>query len=233
MSNFAGDQEGTEFLIGQIAQTVGDYYVQLEQYEEACEEYQDALASYGQVLPSSADFSAAEQNRAIVNRTLDSLQSKLTPTSAPQHLVKLVQWLQHHFDQAIEAGWQAIDTLLAPEQEQLAFSLRSSMQFREGTKRAKLVEIDKTTVVLLIALTPEVNQEVQVLVQVHPHQGEILVPGGLELVLSSVDGEVLQTVQARTQDNFIQLKRFTCPIGEQFSLQLGRDDDNYTEQFEI
>jgi tetratricopeptide (TPR) repeat protein len=136
MSNLRGNQEGTFFLTGRVAQAVGDYLARLERYEEAREEYQQANAAYEQILPSSPEFLEAQKNQAIVLRKLKELPAQqksseayrlellladdLTPSCPMATIasVNLSQWLHNIFD----GGWQAIAELLGQGEANLAYA---------------------------------------------------------------------------------------------------------------
>jgi len=70
---------------------------------------------------------------------------------------------------------------------------------------------------------------VGILVQVHPTGGE---PCNLRLGLLSESG-VIQEVQSRTQDNYIQLKRFRGNPRECFNIQVAFGEARVTENFVI
>lgn len=147
--------------------------------------------------------------------------------------VNLSKWLENTF----EAGWQSMEALLGTHQENLAFSLRNTSPLSEvSVKRAKLIDLGlrlgSQSVALLIAITPEVEQKVGILVQVHPTGGEPYLPPNLRLGLLSESG-VIQEVQSRTQDNYIQLKRFRGNPRECFNIQVAFGEARVTENFVI
>lgn len=132
-------------------------------------------------------------------------------------------WLQNQF----EIGWQAIESLIDGSPE-LAFSLREEATSEAIVRRIKQVTIQPLqttesaiTVLLLLLLTAEADGRFAVRVRVLPDAGETFLPANLSLSLLSAEGEeVLQSVQARSQDNSIQLRRFRCAIGTQFRIQI-------------
>jgi len=162
--------------------------------------------------------------------------------------VNLSQWFENLF----EAGWQSIEALLGIDQENLAFSFRSASGLSEHqVKRAKLInlglQLGSQSVALLVALAlakrdevpptegiaSEADRKVGILVQVHPVGGETYLPPNLRLALLSEAGDILQDVQSRSQDNYIQLKRFRGDPGECFNIQVAFGDASMTETFEI
>ena len=67
--------------------------------------------------------------------------------------------------------------------------------------------------------------------QVHPVRGEIYLQPNLKLVLISDSGVILQEVKSRSQDNYIQLKRFRGLREEYFDIQVALSDAIVTETF--
>ncbi|MGH7999797.1 MAG: DUF1822 family protein [Brasilonema sp.] len=148
--------------------------------------------------------------------------------------VNLSRWLEGIYDNA----WEAIETFLLFNSNSLAFNFRSSSGFGFGSiKRAKLIdlgmEIESQKVVLLVAFIPESSQQVSIRVQLHPANGESYLPVNIKLALLLESGEIIQQVQARQQDNYIQLKRFDGEVGECFSIQVALDSCQITENFVI
>jgi len=147
--------------------------------------------------------------------------------------VNLRQWFQNHF----EAGWQSLEALLGRDQDNLALGLRSTSQLGDSVKGAKLVDLSlqlgSQSVALLVAITQEAEGKVGILVQMHPMGGQTYLPPNLRLSLLSESEEVFQEVQSRSQDNYIQLKRFRGLPGEYFNVQVALGDAQRTETFVI
>lgn len=147
--------------------------------------------------------------------------------------VNLSQWFRSHF----EAGWQSLESLLGIDQANLAFGLRSASKLDEASvERAKLIdlglELGSQPVALLVAVVQQVDQEVGILVQVHPI-GRDHLPSHLRLTLLSESEETLQDVQSRSQDDYIQLKGFQGLSGERFIIQVAFEDACVRETFVI
>ncbi|MCC5614002.1 DUF1822 family protein [Nostoc sp. CHAB 5836] len=160
-------------------------------------------------------------------------QQRQQPQSS-QVRVNLSFWLEGIYDNA----WEAIETFLLFNSNSLAFNFRSSSGFGVGSiKRAKLIdlgmEIESQKVVLLVALIPEDNQQVSIRVQLHPANEEFYLPVNIKLALLLESEEIIQQVQAREQDNYIQLKRFDGEVGECFRIQVAFDSYQITENFVI
>ena len=160
----------------------------------------------------------------------------VTETKAEENLVvylqetttKLSQWLQG----VIDESWQAIDTLISPEVN-LAFSTRS---VELATKRGKLIDLgiqlSHQTVALLVNIT-EAEEKISISIQLHPTGKEKYLPRNIKVSLLSKAGNILQQVEARGQDNYIQLKLFKGERGKRFSIEVSLGDLSLRENFEL
>ncbi|MCU0569449.1 MAG: DUF1822 family protein [Oculatellaceae cyanobacterium Prado106] len=159
--------------------------------------------------------------------------------------VQLQRWFQSQIQDAIAEGWQGLENLLSPQANRPAWGFRGTEE-EESTVRVKPIllasETAIETVMLRVALQPEADGRIAILAQVHPtnepneetmSDGTQYVPGQLSLSLLSDADEVLQTVQATEADHYIQLRRFRCPVGTRFSLQVEWEGDRILEQFEV
>lgn len=244
MSHFRGNPQGTEFLSAQVAQSVGDYYALLQEYEVAKEEYQEAIALYSQVPANSPDFSAAQKNQAIVEQALEQLVGtvKANPVSPGQVLVNLSRWLDN-LTEAAEAGWQAVEAILEPRIE-LAYGYARGATTRKlpianSVERAKILDfelpLDKRSVVLIVSLQPEDNQEIDVLVQVLPQDEQPYLPLGLILKVTlnsgSPDAES-EEVTATGKEEGIQLEFSESP-GNLVKVEIAWGDAVKVEEFVV
>lgn len=143
--------------------------------------------------------------------------------------------LSHWFEQIFTDNWQSVEALFATR-ENLAFSLRSTSRLGEASvQRAKLIDLglqlENQSVALLVAIAPDADLKVAILVQLHPTNADYL-PPDIKLILLS-DGSTLQSVQSRSEDNYIQLKRFRVNPGECFNIQVAFGNVTVTESFTI
>jgi hypothetical protein len=76
MSEITGNQERNFFVLGQIAESVGDYFVRIRRSEEAIEEYEEAIRAYKLVPDACPDFAEAQKHLAIVRGYLDKLPGR-------------------------------------------------------------------------------------------------------------------------------------------------------------
>ncbi|BAU04659.1 DUF1822 family protein [Fischerella sp. NIES-3754] len=174
---------------------------------------------------------------------LDEGRQDLYQTRLAKHKGNLVAYsqplvnnLSKWFQNVFEGGWHSFDTLVSSQQNTLAVQFRSDATLNEvRVKGAKLIDlgmqIRNTAVVLLIGLTSEIDDKVSIRVQLHPANEEVYLPPDLKLLLLSGSGNILQEVQSRSHDNFIQLKKFKSPPGKNFSLQVTLGDISIKEDF--
>ena len=156
-----------------------------------------------------------------------------TATATPKYIqestTKLSQWLQNVFDET----WQTIDSLINPEAN-LEYGLRNP---DEEVKRAKLInlgmQLGEGNVALLVKIKGEPNGKLAVSIQLHPGGETRHLPPNLKLILLSKAGKVLQEVQSRTQDDYIQLKSFKGEKGKRFQIQVSLGSLSITESFEL
>lgn len=148
--------------------------------------------------------------------------------------VNLSQWLDHLFAD----GWQSLEALLATNGQNLALNFRNDSHLSDnGVRGAKLIDLElqlgNQSVVLLVGIAKAIEEKMGILVQVHPISVESYLPAQLRLSLLSEAGSVLQEVRSRTQDCYIQMKRFWVESGEKFSIQVALDEAKVTENFVI
>ncbi|HEY9639306.1 MAG TPA: DUF1822 family protein [Coleofasciculaceae cyanobacterium] len=157
------------------------------------------------------------------------LASASSAESLAQVPANLSRWLQNAF----ETGWLAIEDLLNSNQTpEFAFSLRHDDSSAPIVRRVKSIQLTETvSVLLLVLLEPESDGRIGVRVRVLPEPGTANLPEHFSLSLLAMSGEVLQSVQARRQDNSIQLRRFRCPVGMPFRLQVAIADTVKSEDF--
>lgn len=152
--------------------------------------------------------------------------------------INLGQWWENIF----ESGWQSLDAFLSRDSVQVAVSFRHRRSQRneerhvyvEGIKLIDLgIELNNQSVALLVGLARETEERVSVRVQLYPVGETTILPPNIRVALLSQSGAILQEYQARIHDNLIQLKRFTCPVGKQFSIRVALGEFSITEDFAI
>jgi hypothetical protein len=175
----------------------------------------------------------------LLDHLYPSVQPEATLTPAPQTTrVNLSQWLINIF----ERGWETVETLLAPDEPDLAFSFRSTPDLLmsdlelsdRGIRRAKLIDLGMQLagypVALVIELKPESEQKINILLQVHPTGNQTYLPPLLQLTVLDESGLNFLEAQARSADNYIQLQFSGLP-GEKFSVKVALGEASVIEDF--
>jgi hypothetical protein len=144
----------------------------------------------------------------------------------------LCQWLETTFTK----GWYGLDTLLSQQGRNLAVQFRKDMALNEVTiKGAKLIdlgmELGSSEFILLVGISPKIDDKYNIRVQIHPDRGDIYLPSQVKLILLSSSGTILQEVVSRSFDHYIQLKRFKSPVGTNFTIQVAHGNVIIKEEF--
>lgn len=150
--------------------------------------------------------------------------------------VSLVTRLSTWFQPMLDESWKSLDMLLGENLGGLVTNLRSEeLSSNSLVRRGKQIELvserDTLTVILLIQINSEVEDRMGVLIQLHPNQGECYIPAEMEFCLCAPAGNVLQSIQAQSQDNYIQFNRFRCPVGTRFHVEIRLEDAVMFESF--
>ncbi len=172
---------------------------------------------------------------AIVDNS--SLRSQLYQTRLQQAVIavspvagfRLFDWARQEFTQAIAQGWQFSN---------LPSVAVMNPRHNHTIEQSKLINLQinlqqETSVVLLMGVIPEGLDRLRVLVQVHPATGSRYLPPQLQLSYVDIDGVSLHTVTARSNDNYIQLPGYTCPLGMEFNIQLQLHHARAIERFVV
>jgi len=144
--------------------------------------------------------------------------------------INISGWLHNEF----EADWQNVEDILGTSKPKRNKDVRK-MIGASIVKRAKILnfgeQLDKRSVVLIVAIQPESNQQVSVGIQVHPHINETYLPPSLQLTLFSDSGEIMREMRSPTNTNFMQLPLVKVEPGEKFSIQVALEDVSLIEEF--
>jgi hypothetical protein len=142
---------------------------------------------------------------------------------------KLSNWLSG----IVEEYWQAIEQLADP-QVNLALNTRNVGKAVSNGKLINLgMQFGNQTVALIVNVMPEAEAKLRVLAQLYPTGGQKYLPANLKITLRSKAGKILQEVQARSQDNYIQLKPFQGKLGKRFSLEISLLEMSLRKDFEL
>ncbi|MDZ4877310.1 MAG: hypothetical protein CLLPBCKN_006745 [Chroococcidiopsis cubana SAG 39.79] len=174
-----------------------------------------------QLLPISQLVAYIQQN-----------QPKVQPAK-PSQVQLLSRWFQKQFDN----GWQSLESLSTTHHPTLALRHGHTSQLHENsTKGVKLIDLglqlgNQSLALVMIVMPDSDRQVATIIVQVHPKARENYLPPDIQLILLSESGETLQSAQSRHQDNYIQLRRFRCELGESFTIQVADGKIAVTEKF--
>ncbi len=147
-------------------------------------------------------------------------------------LVNLKQWLENIF----EVGWQEVETLFDYQRANPDWSLRNANG--SFVSRGKLIDLGKTgtiqSVILVVGFIQAKEQEIDIIVEVHPSK-EMYLPPNLQLMVidfGGVEGESIMEAQTRSTNKNIQLQ-FSGDVGERFSIKLVLGNISVIESFLI
>jgi len=153
-------------------------------------------------------------------------------------ITNLGQWL----NDIVKPGWQQVETLLNREQLFPTYGFRNSevldadSSAEGGIKKAKLIDLgvplEARNVVLLVDIIPEDNSNFAITLQVYPQGNQIYLPEGLKLKVFEASDAVFLESQARSHDNYIQLK-FSGQAEEVFRVEVVLDDIKFSEDFKL
>lgn len=144
-------------------------------------------------------------------------------------ITALTDWLH----QGLSQGWQALEEMSQWIEPQMAWALRQGQVAAETPilKAGKLLSVspDGTTALLLtVSIESLVDDRHAIQVQLYPLERELF----SNLTLSmEVGGQTLQSVTARPEDRYIQLKQFKSLPDQPFSLIVTTSKTRLQEQF--
>jgi Protein of unknown function (DUF1822) len=143
---------------------------------------------------------------------------------APAPTFRLSDWLRQEFTNALASGWESYRSVAV-----------MSPSYNNTIERSKLinlqVDLSQETVVLLIGIIPESGDNVRIIVRLYLAIGSRYLPAQLQLSYVDPTGVKLRTVTARTNDDYMQLPAYTCPIGTEFNLELQLQNAKSIERF--
>ena len=134
--------------------------------------------------------------------------------------------------QGFDQGWQPLNALL-PAGSQALMALRDAdrgRSARSGKRLTLAIGRRPVTVLLVVSVFKEADERVSIKIQLRP-DADICLPDNIELSLLSPTGDVVQRVQSRAIDDYIQLKRFRLPSGYSFTIQVRLGTQVVLEQF--
>ena len=219
IKGFLNYQDLTNYCFQFNSQLFQDDYYQIPLL--AFDSEPNHLILYHQFADVAELSAAANPGTISIQKTLiDGLEEKVP---------KLSKWLNNVFDE----GWLTIERLTKVERN-LAFNTR---KIPEGVRRCKLIDLEiqlgTYSVALLVNIIEVNDKKFSILIQLHPAGQNKYLPHNLQLRMFSKAGKMLQEVQSRVQDNYIQLKSFKGEAGKRFSIEVSLNNVSFKEHFEI
>jgi hypothetical protein len=164
------------------------------------------------------------------------LDVELEPVSAQPDPVNLSAWLENQLNQAIEAGWQTIDELFGMRSPAFRSDLASYAKDIEPgpdlptIQQGKSIVLGTASLALLVKLSQESEEGIDILVRVFPIQESTVLPEQLKLMVLDEQGEILEEVSAGRGNNCIEQPLSGEP-GEGFVIKLELGELSATESF--
>ncbi len=152
----------------------------------------------------------------------DTNQSEKISLAELEPSVALSQIIQSTQDEEIR--WRAIELLWQIKSNHPAAGVRRIMDLG--------MQLGGYPVALMVAALPKPDGRRAILLRVYPTGGQSFLPGGLKLIGLDEAGKTFSQVQARREDNYIQLK-FSADVGDRFSVRLALGDASITEFFVV
>ncbi|KAM3092465.1 DUF1822 family protein [Phormidesmis sp. 146-12] len=237
----------------QILKSRGQYDADDRTYSLASKDLQQSLSVLGVMLQVATEPTRAEIDllpKLLSTQSINLIQ-RLKSTALPRLAIPFMQWgalieqekcleklcqrqaatfnLSNWLHHLFEMDWQAIEGFLEAE---LTTGFRHEDETGQVIQRVKPIALkEDLTILLLIILTVEPDERRNIRVRILPTNEALNLPENLSLVLRSITGNEIQSVQSRSQDQSIQLKQFKCPPHVQLQLQIAIDNVTVIENF--
>ncbi|MEM1256493.1 MAG: DUF1822 family protein [Cyanobacteria bacterium P01_H01_bin.21] len=200
-----------------------------------------------QVATSEAGIPATEHIPLSAFHQLDTLMDAIAPTAAamgaarsiPSRVTPIGQWL----DAVIQAGWQTVESLLAPAQPAISFRSRPSSLLQKILREQAPGEVTQgrmldfgipeaaNSLALVVGIAPISTTAFDIQVRVVPVGGETHLPSRLSMSILDEQGEQVLYAQSRNSEDLkLQLG---LDRGDQFDVHLQLHDIQFVERFII
>ena len=152
--------------------------------------------------------------------------------------VTLHNWLV----QAVEAGWQTLDVILAAGQKNPAFSFRAPLTQTQwlkplatGVKQCKFLTLSKAPeerILFIVGIAPtQKGAHFNITIEIYPAGNQTFLPPTLQMVVTDAANTPVLQAEGR-QSEGLEFQ-FSGGAGEKFNVQLSFNQFTVTEQFEI
>jgi len=175
-----------------------------------------------------------EEVEELSLENFQSLEDMLEYLQEEKQALNLSTWL---YENVFAPGWQSLETLLQPQQLDLAFRMRTSKiiasnTVKESVERCKLICLEKTgeEMALCVAMQQSVEgEEIKIWVELYPRGEKNYLPVGIKLMILDEEGTAVMLAETRNNKS-IQFD-FTGEPGEHFMVKVACDDISITEHF--
>jgi Protein of unknown function (DUF1822) len=183
-----------------------------------------------------------QQFRIPVNlrRWLDSIEEGLPkigePSSSNEAAVQSI-------GDSMEEGWQKLEALFSseelttalrmrnPEERAPEFRLRRSL-IERGKKICLATQVTHQTIILVVNLNPQSEEDINIIVEIHPISGQLYLPVTLQVkIIDEQQKAVMQATASNTNQN-IRFD-FNALLGEHFSVEMTLGETSVIEDFVI
>jgi hypothetical protein len=122
---------------------------------------------------------------------------------------------------------------LSPPREAVVSSLAPGKIAKAKELHLGPLEEDALSVTLVVVITPETEQTVEVVAQLHPAGGDRTLPPNITLSLHEDSDVPLSQIKTRSHDQRIQLRQFRVHDGTDFQLRVALGKFTIVEAFTI
>ncbi|MEM9926934.1 MAG: DUF1822 family protein [Cyanobacteria bacterium P01_D01_bin.50] len=168
----------------------------------------------------SSENSKSDNNKDAVAQ-LYSTQNEINQVDSDSEKA-LIHLLKNTNNEEIR--WKAAELLWEINPENPAAGVRKAIDFG--------MHFGKNAVALMVAILPKPDETMAILIRAYPLSDRTHLPQGLQLSGLDATGNTFFTVQARSQDNYIQFK-FTAELGDRFNIRVALGDASLTESFAV
>ena len=149
----------------------------------------------------------------------------LPVTSASDVIFPALESLREWFSDIFREKWLPADLLLTPAYR------GSDPEAAEGgcVRRAKVIDFKKQSVILVVQLTPEQDEEVAVSLQIYPVEGAICLPIGLQVTVLDKSGAAFMEAATDRADKDSMELSWTRESGDKYTVKLVAGDFIVTE----
>ncbi|MDJ0650882.1 MAG: DUF1822 family protein [Xenococcaceae cyanobacterium MO_188.B19] len=154
-------------------------------------------------------------------------------------IVDLTKWLSDQFTESIELGWQTLDSFIFNTEINLAYrnNFSSGSNRDNSIQRGKLIklqmQVDTAEFILLVAVTPEAEDEVKVLIQLHPNSDHKFLPSGVTMSLFSEGNTIGNPIISQGDDIYLQSLPLHCSRNTDFKVKISFRKASLIEEFTI